>query len=140
MVAALKLRTVAIAACGVSGGLHAALFAVHAGELPLHAAAFLTAAALLAVAGLALARRPAAREGPLAAAALFAALLLAYPLVAHEPFDAVAGIALGVEGIGLLASSALLRPRRAVAEPGIVSIFLLCVALGLMLGGGHAHG
>jgi hypothetical protein len=136
----MELRTIAIAACGVSGGLHAALFAVHAGELPAHAAAFLTAAALLTVAGLALARRPSAREGPLAATALFAALLVAYPLAAHEPFDAVAGIALGVEGIGLLAGVALLRPRRAVAEPGIVSIFLLCVALGLMLGGGHAHG
>jgi hypothetical protein len=135
----MELRTIAIAACGVSGGLHAALFAVHAGELPLHAAAFLTAAALLAVVGLVLARRPAAREGALAAAALFAALLLAYPLAAHEPFDAIAGIALGVEGAGLLASM-LLRPRHAVAEPGIVSIFLLCVALGLMLGGGHAHG
>lgn len=135
-----QLRTVAIAACGVSGGIHAALFALHADELPLHAAAFLTAALLLGLAGLVLARRPTVRDGPLAAAALFAALVLAYPLAAHEPFDAVAGIALGVEGVGLLASLALLRPRRARAEPGIVSIFLLCVALGLMLGGGHAHG
>jgi hypothetical protein len=136
----MALRTIAIAACGVSGGIHAALFALHAGELPLHAAAFLTAALLLALVGLVLARRPAEREGPLAAATLFAALLLAYPLAAHEPFDAVAGIALAVEGVGLAASLLLLRPRRAVAEPGILAIFLLCVALGLMLGGGHAHG
>jgi hypothetical protein len=136
----MELRTLAIAACGVSGGIHAALFAVHAGELPLHAAAFLTAALLLALAGLVLARRPAAREGPLAAAALFAALIVAYPLAAHDPFDAVAGIALAVEGLGLVASLALLRPRRVRAEPGVGSIFLLCVALGLMLGGGHAHG
>ena len=137
---AVQLRTVAIAACGVSGGMHAALFALHAGELPLHAAAFLTAALLLAVVGLVQARRPALRDGPLAAAGLFAALVLAYPLAAHEPFDAVAGIALAVEGVGLAASLALLRPRRAVVEPGVVPIFLLCLALGLMLGGGHAHG
>jgi len=136
----MALRTIAIAACGVSGGLHAALFALHAGELPLHAAAFLTAALLLALAGVVLARRPAVRTAPAATAALFAALVAAYPLAAHEPFDAVAAIALAVEGAGLAASLLLLRPRRAVAEPGILSIFLLCVALGLMLGGGHAHG
>ena len=140
MAPAVPVRTAAIAACGVSGGIHAALFALHAGELPLHAAAFLTAALLLALAGVVLARRPAVREAPLGAAALFAALVLAYPLAAHEPFDAIAGIALAVEGIGLAASLALLRACRAVVEPGILSIFLVCVALGLMLGGGHGHG
>lgn len=140
MAGRVQLRTVAIAACGVSGGIHGALFAVHARELPLHAAAFLTAALLLALAGLLLARRPAARDGAAPAAALFAALLLAYPLAAHEPFDPIAGIAKGVEAIGLLASVRLLRPGGAAAEPGILPIFLLCVALGIMLGGGHAHG
>jgi hypothetical protein len=132
-------RTGTVAACGASAGLHGALFAVHAGELPLHSAAFLTAALLLALAGLAVAYRPDAGAGPAFAAALFAALLVAYPLARHEPFDAIAGVAKAVEVVGLVLSLRLLRLRPAVGEPGIVVVFLICAAAGIMLGGGHGH-
>jgi hypothetical protein len=132
-------RTATLAACGASAGLHGALFAVHARELPLHSAAFLTAALLLTLAGLVLAFRPEARAGPALAAALFAALLVAYPLARHEPFDVIAGIAKGVEALGLLLSLRLLRLRPSIPEPGIVVVFLICAAAGIMLGGGHGH-
>ena len=132
-------RIATLAACGVSAGLHGALFAVHARELPLHAAAFLTAALALSLVAVVIAFRPETREGPLAAAALFAALLLAYPLARHEPFDAVAGGAKAAEALGLVLSMRLLRARLTPPEPGVVVIFLVCAAAGIMLGGGHAH-
>ena len=132
-------RTATVAACGVSAGLHGALFAVHAGELPLHAAAFLTAALLLAVVALVVAFRPDVGHGPAAAATLFLALLVAYPLARHEPFDAIAGLSKTVEVVGLVLSVRLLRLRPGVAEPGVAVVFLICAAAGIMLGGGHAH-
>jgi hypothetical protein len=132
-------RTGTLAACGVSAGLHGALFAVHARELPLHAAAFLTAALLLTLVGLVVAFRPEAREGPALAAALFLALLVAYPLARHEPFDAVAAVAKTVEVVGLVLALRLLRVRPVVTEPGVVVVFLICAAAGVMLGGGHGH-
>jgi hypothetical protein len=135
----IDIRTATVAACGVSAGLHGALFAVHAGELPRHAAAFLTAALLLSGVGLVVALRPAAREGPALAAALFAALLVAYPLARHEPFDAVAAIAKAVEGVGLVLSLRLLRVASSTAEPGTFVVFAICGAAGIMLGGGHGH-
>lgn len=135
----LNPRTTAIAACGVSAGIHAALFAVHMRGLPVHAAAFLTAALALGLAAFLLALRPDLREGPALAAALFAALIVAYPIFRHEPVDFVAVLSKSSEAVGLVASVRLLRPRPAAPVPGIVSIFLLCTALGLMLGGGHAH-
>ncbi len=136
-------RPIAIACCGTSGGLHAALFAVHLRGLPAHAAAFLTAALALALAGLVLSLRPEVREGSMLAAALFAALLVAYPLFRHEGFDAVAGVSKAVEAVGLVACLRLLRVFRITPapEPGIVTVFILFVAAGLMVGGGHAgHG
>ena len=132
-------RTATVAACGASAGLHGALFALHAGELPRHAAAFLTAALLLSVAGLVVAFRPQTRAGPVLAAALFAALLVAYPLARHEPFDAIAAIAKAVEAIGLLLSLRLVHLREEAREPAVVVVFLVCAAGGIMLGGGHGH-
>ena len=132
-------RTGTVAACGVSAGLHGALFAVHARELPLHAAAFLTAALLLTAVGLVVAFRPDVRQGPGTAAGLFLALLVAYPLARHEPFDAIAGISKAVEAVGLVLAVQLLRLRPAVPDPGVVVVFLVCAAAGIMLGGGHAH-
>src|SRR5829696_6262305 len=129
-------RTTAIAACGASGGIHAALFAVHLRTLPAYAAAFLTAALALALAALVLALRPELREGPALAAALFAGLIIAYPIFRHDPVDFVAVFSETAEAVGLVASLRLLRPREAAPVPGIVSIFLVCTALGLMLGGG----
>jgi hypothetical protein len=134
-----QTRTLTVAACGTSAGLHGALAAVHARELPVHAAAFLTAALALTLTAFVLALRPELREGPGAATVLFAALLLAYPLARHEPFDTVAGIAKAVEAVGLLLAAQLLRLRSPVPEPGVGVVFLLCVAAGIMLGGGHAH-
>jgi len=136
-------RTVAIACCGTSAGLHAALFAVHMRSLPVYAASFLTAALLLLLAGLVLALRPDVSEGPAGAALLFAGLLVAYVLFRHEPFDAVAAVAKATEATGLLASLRLLRGigLAPAPTPGIVTILILFAAAGLMVGGGHAgHG
>jgi hypothetical protein len=134
-----ETRTLVVGACGVSAGLHGALCAVHARELPLHAAAFLTAAFALTLTALVLAFRPELGEGPVAAAALFAALLVAYPLARHEGFGAAAGISKVVEAAGLGLSVRLWRLRSPVTEPGVAVVFLLCAAGGIMLGGGHAH-
>jgi hypothetical protein len=136
-------RTVAIACCGTSAGLHGALFVVHTRNLPVYAASFLTATLLLLLGGLVLALRPDVREGPAAAAVLFAGLLVAYALFRHEPFDAVAAVSKGAEAVGLLACLRLARGYglAPVPAPGVVSLFLLFVAAGLMVGGGHAgHG
>ena len=132
-------RTGTVAACGVSAGLHGALFAVHARELPVHAVAFLTAALLLTGVGLVVAFRPDVRSGPGSAAGLFLALLVAYPLARHEPFDVIAGISKAVEAVGLVLAVRLLRLRPGVPDPGVVVVFLVCAAAGIMLGGGHAH-
>jgi hypothetical protein len=140
-----EARTIAIACCGTSGGIHAALFAVHMRDLPKHAAAFLTAALLLGLVGLVLALRPDATEGPVAAAVLFAALIVAYPLARHEPVDFVAVVSKAVEAIGLVAGLRLTRvsPTTAATAPSaaVLPVFLLFVAAGLMVGAGHAgHG
>ncbi len=138
-----QARTIAIACCGTSGGIHAALFAVHVRELPKHAAAFLTASLLLGLVGFVLALRPDVREGPVAAALLFAALLVAYPLARHEPFDVVTGISKAVEVAGLVASLRLARILSTAPAPsaGVLPVFLLFLAAGLMVGAGHAgHG
>jgi hypothetical protein len=136
----LDLRTTAIAACGVSGGVHAALLAVHVGSDPVLAASFGTAALLLSLAALLLAFRPELREGPALAGALFAGTLVAYLVLQADPVDFVVVVSKGVEAVGLVASLLLLRPRAAVAAPGVIVIFLLCAAFGVMVGGGHAHG
>jgi hypothetical protein len=133
-------RTIAIGACGVSAGIHAALFAVHMRELPVVSAGFLTASLLLALTALVLALRPELPLGPAAAAALFAALLAAYPLFRHEPMDFLAVASKLVEAVGLGASLRLLRVDAATPVPGLSAVFLLCAALGLMLGGGHHAG
>ena len=133
-------RTTVVAACGVSAGLHGALFATHAGTLPAFAAAYLAATLVLVIVGLAVAVR---RESwaPGAAAVLFAGLLVAYVVWRHEPVTVVAGLAKGVEAVGLLAAVRLLRRDAVLTEPASAFTILgLCVAAGLMLGGGHAHG
>jgi hypothetical protein len=136
-------RTVAVACCGTSAGIHGALFAVHMRELPVYAASFLTAALLLVLAGLVLALRPDVREAPAATAVLFAGLLVAYVFFRHEPFDTVAAVSKAAEAIGLVAC---LRPMRVfryapASEPGALTLFILFVAAGLMVGGAHAgHG
>jgi hypothetical protein len=135
---------VAIACCGTSAGIHGGLFAVHMRGLPVYAASFLTAALLLVLAGLVLALRPDVREATPATALIFAGLLVAYVFFKHEPFDAVAAVSKAAEAIGLVACLQLMRGIRIapVPEPGALSLFLLFVAAGLMVGGGgHAgHG
>ncbi|MBD0291059.1 MAG: hypothetical protein ICV74_07375 [Thermoleophilia bacterium] len=133
-------RTTVVAACGVSAGVHLALFATHATSLPAYAAAFLSAALVLALAGLAVALRPES-PAPLGAALLFAALLTAYALFKHEPFDFAAGLSKAVEAVGLAAALLLRRDRGEVVEPASAfAVLAVCVAAGIMLGGGHAHG
>jgi hypothetical protein len=139
-----QARTVAIACCGTSGGIHAALFAVHMRALPKLSASFLTAALLLGLVGIVLALRPDVREGPIAAAVLFGALLVAYPFARHEPVDFVAVVSKAVEAAGLVASLRLARMVPADAEApsaAVLPVFLLFLAAGLMVGAGHAgHG
>ncbi len=133
-------RTTVVAACGVSAGVHGALFATHVATLPTFAAAYLGATLLLLVVGLAVAVRP---EGwaPGAAALLLAGLLVAYVVWRHEPFAFVAGLAKGVEAVGLVGALVLLRRDAALGEPAAAfAVLAVCVAAGLMLGGGHAHG
>ncbi len=133
-------RTIVVAACGVSAGVHLALFATHATSLPAYAAAFLMAALVLALAGLAVALRPES-PAPFGAAILFAALLAAYALFKHEPFDFAAGLSKAVEAVGLAAALLLRRDRGGVVEPASAfAVLAVCVAAGIMLGGGHAHG
>jgi hypothetical protein len=136
-------RTVAIACCGTSAGIHGALFAVHMRGLPVYAASFLTAALLLVLAGLVLALRPDLRKAPAATAVLFAGLLVAYAFFRHEPFDAVAAVSKATEAVGLVACLRLMRVLRLAPAPapGALALFILFVAAGLMVGGGHAgHG
>ena len=135
---------VAIACCGTSAGIHGGLFAVHMRGLPIYAASFLTAALLLVLGGLVLALRPDVRKAPAATALLFAGLLVAYPFFKHEPFDTVAAVSKAAEAVGLVACLRLMRGVRIVPvpEPGALSLLILFVAAGLMIGGGgHAgHG
>ena len=132
-------RTTVLAACGVSGGVHLALFATHATSLPAYAAAFLTAALAAALAGLAVALRPQS-EAPAGAALLFAVLLVAYALFKHEPFDFAAGLSKTVEAVGLVAALRLRRRSGELVEPASAfAVLAVCLAAGIMLGGGHAH-
>lgn len=132
-------RTTVVAACGVSAGVHSALFATHVATLPGFAAAYLGATLLLVVAGLAVALRPGSRA-PAAAALLLAGLLVAYVVWRHEPFGVAAGLAKGVEAVGLVGALVVLRRDAALGEPAAAfAVLAVCLAAGLMLGGGHAH-
>ena len=107
-------RTTLVAACGVSAGVHGALFATHIATLPGFAAAYLAATLLL---------------------------LVAYVVWRHEPFAFAAGLAKAVEAVGLVAAVRLTRRDAALGEPAAAfAVLAVCVAAGLMLGGGHAHG
>ena len=133
-------RTMVVAACGVSAGVHGALFATHVATLPGFAAAYLAATLLLLVAGLAAALRPES-WAPGAAALLFAGLLVAYVVWRHEPFAFAAGLAKAVEAVGLVGALLLLRRGSGLGEPAAAfAVLAVCIAAGLMLGGGHAHG
>ena len=132
-------RTIVVAACGVSAGVHGALFATHAGTLPVFTAAYLAATLLLLLAGLAVALR---RESwaPGAAVLLFAGLLVAYVVWRHEPFGFAAGLAKAVEAVGLAGAVQLLRRDAVLGDPASTfTVLAVCIAAGLMLGGGHAH-
>ncbi len=104
------------------------------------AAASSTAALAAALVGLAVALRPKS-EAPAGAALLFAALLVAYVVFKHEPFDFAAGLSKTVEAVGLVAALRLRRRSSDVVEPASAfAVLAVCLAAGIMLGGGHAHG
>ena len=132
-------RNAVVAACGVSAGVHVALFPTHLGESPALAASFGAAAFLLAAAAAALVVRPESVLPAGVASVLFAGLLVAYAVLRHEPFDAVAGGTKLVEAAGLVLSLRMLRvPLATPTKSTAVGVFALCLAFGLMLGG-HAH-
>lgn len=134
-------RIVVLAACGVSAGVHVALGPAHLEESRALGVAFIMAAVLLTATAAAIALRPSAAWPAAGAAAAFAALLVSYLVVAHEPLDTAAAVTKVVEATGLVFALRLLRMRLAPPEPGVSgTIFALCVAFGLMLAGGMAHG
>ena len=137
----LDTRIAVVAAAGLSAGIHLVLSAVHADDLPRYAAAYLTAGVALALVGIAVATRARTTRPAAAATALFAALLVSYAIWRHEPLDAIAAVANATEAVGLVASVRLLRlPEGAFDRGATVGVFILCVAAGLMVAGGHGHG
>ena len=133
-------RTIVLAACGVSAGVHVALGPSHLEESRFLGVAFLLGALLVTCVAGAIAFRPAAHWPAAAAAASFAALLISYVLFRHEAPDALAAITKVAEAMGLVFSLRLLRVRLGPLEPGVAgTVFALFVALGLMLAGGTHH-
>lgn len=133
-------RTVVLAACGVSAGVHVALGPSHLDESRALGVAFLLGALLVTSAAAAIAIRPAAHWPAAAAAASFAALLVSYVLFRHEAPDFLAAVTKVAEATGLVFSLRLLRLRLGPLEPGVAgTVFALAVALGLMLAGGAHH-
>jgi hypothetical protein len=133
-------RTVVLAACGVSAGVHVALGPSHLEESRTLGVAFLLGALLVTCAAAAIAFRPDTQWPAAVAAASFAALLVSYVVFQHEPPDALAAITKVVEATGLVFALRLVRLRLGPLEPGVAgTVFALFVAFGLMLAGG-AHG
>ncbi len=133
-------RTIAIGACGVSAGIQRRSSQSHP-RAPVVSAGFLTASLLLALTALVLALRSELPLGPAAAVAVFAGLLAAYPLFRHTrpwTFSPLPPSSSKRSGLGV--SLRLLRVDAPTPVPGLSAVFLLCLALGLMLGGGHHAG
>jgi hypothetical protein len=117
-------RNIAISACGISAGIHAALTPDHFGESTGAGLGFFLAT--VALAGLAVALTRSASPPALAlAVATLAGLIVAYALaltsgvpLLHpepEPVDALALATKAIEAVGLVAAALLLLQGRASA-------------------------
>ena len=120
-------RDLAVVACAISAGVHAALVPAHLDEGTAAGAAFAGAAVILAALAVALTHS----DAPLVAAGaavVFTGLLAAYAVAittglpgVHpdpEPVDGLALFTKGVETLGLVAAAGLLRAARpAAARP-----------------------
>jgi hypothetical protein len=114
-----ELRTdIVILACAVSAGIHSALVADHFHEGTGAGVGFVVAAVLLAALAVVLTRNP-SQLALAATAALFVGLIASYALVVArgipvlhpdtEPADSLALFTKGVEVIGLVAATSLMR-------------------------------
>jgi hypothetical protein len=145
MEAIARLRTNASAATlalagalGTSAGVHGGLFALHVADDRALALSFLAASLLLGGTALAVAFRPGAVTRALAAAVL-TTLLVAYVVVAHDPFDALAAVTKTIEAGALLLALGSSRLERADDAGTPVGVLGLAIAAGLFLAGGHGH-
>jgi hypothetical protein len=119
-------RDVLIVACAVSAAIHAALMPHHLAEGTGPGLGFAVAALLLAGLAVALTRRPADAIVAVAGVVL-AGLLASYALATTtglpllhpeaEPVEALALATKGIEAVGLLAATHVLRRRRPAAAP-----------------------
>jgi hypothetical protein len=119
---------VVILACAISAGIHAALVPEHFAEGTGAGLGFVVATVLLALAAVALTRKP-SRHALVGSAVVFASLIAGYALVIttgfpvlHPDTEAVDGLALftkGVEGVGLVMATSLLRlpPLLTIPQP-----------------------
>lgn len=117
-------RDLAIVACAVSAGIHAALVPIHLAESTAAGSAFAASAVVLAGLAAALTSRPSAGAAA-GAAAVLAGLLAAYTLAVTtglpylhpepEPLDGLGLFTKAVEATGLIAATDLVRLRGALA-------------------------
>jgi hypothetical protein len=117
-------RDVVVLACAISAGIHGALIPLHFADGPGAGLGFVAATVALAALVVGMTLRPASALALSAAAAALAGLLASYVLatttglpVLHperEPIDGIALVTKGIEAVGLLAASSLIR-RRLVA-------------------------
>ncbi len=147
-------RDIAIVACAVSAGVHAALAPEHLEDGVLAGAGFAGSALALTVVAVAL-TRGSGRIAVAAAATMLGGLLASYAVVATtglplvhpepEPVEPIAVFTKAVEALGLAACALLLRRARPVARPipvglaALIAVFTSFAALALT--SGHAgHG
>jgi hypothetical protein len=121
-------RDVVILACAISAGIHGALARDHFTEGTGAGVGFVAATVVLAALVVAVTLRPASALALSGAAVVLAGLLASYVLAAttglpvlhpdREPIDALALVTKGIEAVGLLAASSLIRrPPVAVTLP-----------------------
>jgi hypothetical protein len=121
-------RDVVVLACAISAGIHGALIPLHFTDGRGAGLGFVAATVALAALVVGVTLRPASALALSGAAAVFAGLLASYVLatttglpVLHperEPIDGLALVTKGIEAVGLLAASSLIRrPLVAVALP-----------------------
>jgi hypothetical protein len=122
-----ELRTdIAILACAVSAGIHAALVPAHFEEGTGAGVGFVVATVFLAVLAVVLTRNP-SQLALVATAALFVGLIVSYALVIStgvpvlhpevEPVDGLALFTKVVEAIGLVTATSLVRRPSLLPQP-----------------------
>jgi hypothetical protein len=136
------VRSALIAACALSGAVHAALAPSHLEESALLAALFLLASVALGALAFVLALRPESAWPPRAASAFFLALIVAYAVTrVSEPIDGLGLATKAVEAVGLVLGLWLRPGRRPLGSSVAIGVAVAAVLAFAVAGmsGGHGH-